>query len=192
MDTELRPTLWRTARALANAERLRLFRRIVEADEAPGVVALADAVHLAPSTVSAYLRSLNARGLVGVDRKAAFVFYNLRTDRSLPVAAAVQRALRDRVRSTPLPDDWTDAPVRLFRAFAHPRRLLLLRLLLAAQELDDDALRAQSGLCPSALQRHLAVLLRSDVVWSSNHGTYFLHRPFNPLAAPFLAALERT
>ena len=179
-DTEanLKPTLWRTARALANSQRLKLFRLIVEEKGPIGVVELAKKERLAVPTASAYLRALNARGIVGVERKGAFVFYNLRTDRSLPVAIAIQKALLAFFRSNVLSDDWASRLVPVFRAFAHPRRLLLIDILRTVPDLDETGFLERSGFCSTTLRRHLNVLLRSGVIWRSNHDTYFLpHTP---------------
>ena len=46
MGTELKPTLWRTARALANPDRLNLMRLVANAKGAKGVVDLANEANL--------------------------------------------------------------------------------------------------------------------------------------------------
>ena len=75
MKETLKPTLWRTARALANADRLRLFREVYKSQGAADVTELAEAVELPIPIASTYLRALNARGLVSVVRTGSYVLY---------------------------------------------------------------------------------------------------------------------
>ena len=72
---QLKPTLWRTARALANPDRLNLMYLVANAKGEKGVVELAGEAGLPVPTASTYLRALNARGLISVVRVASFVYY---------------------------------------------------------------------------------------------------------------------
>ena len=73
MEATLKPTLWRTARALANGDRLNLMRLVSTAKGAKGVSELAAEAGLPIPTASVYLRALNARGLISVVRAAGGV-----------------------------------------------------------------------------------------------------------------------
>ena len=67
-NKELKPTLWRTYRVLANEDRLRLFKAVMENSGNLSVRDYAKMLHLADDVASVYLRQMNARGLLGVER----------------------------------------------------------------------------------------------------------------------------
>ena len=92
MSDRLIPTVWRTARVLANENRLRFLMAVFKARGTKSVSLLADEIGVAVSTASIYLRALNARGLVDVRRHSSFVFYGGGKDRSLPEAQQLQLA----------------------------------------------------------------------------------------------------
>ena len=104
-DVKLKPTYWRTCRALANEDRLRLFKAVVENEGRFSVRQYARLLGLQDDVASVYLRQMNARGLLGVRREHIKVFYNLNRDRSLPQAAELQKALATYMRGN-LPDGW--------------------------------------------------------------------------------------
>lgn len=187
----LRPTLWRTARALANAERLALFRAAVASDGTVDVSRLAAAIGLARSTASSYLRTLNARGLLAVDRRDGRVFYGPGTDRSLPVAAAVQTSFVRYVRRQDLPRDWIERALPSIRAFSHFRRLALLENLLLNPGLSSQDLALRSRLCPPVFALHFGRLLRSGFVRVELDGALSLLPAPPPFATVLLAALKK-
>ena len=89
-DAKLKPTYWRTCRALANEDRLRLFKAVVENEGRFSVRQYARLLGLQDDVASVYLRQMNARGLLGVRREHIKVFYNLNRDRSLPQAVELE------------------------------------------------------------------------------------------------------
>ena len=105
METPLKPTLWRTARALANKDRLNLMRLVSTAKGARGVVELAAEAKLPVPTASTYLRALNTRGLISVIRLGPYVYYGTVSDRSLPVAAEIQKSFARLFAMKNLPKD---------------------------------------------------------------------------------------
>ena len=124
-DVKLKPTYWRTCRALANEDRLRLFKAVVENEGRFSVRQYARLLGLQDDVASVYLRQMNARGLLGVTREHIKVFYNLNRDRSLPQAAELQKALATYMRGN-LPADWEDILVRIFKGFTHFNRLAII------------------------------------------------------------------
>jgi len=189
MEKGLKPTLWRTARALVNADRLKLMRLVANAKGEKGVVELAAEAGLPVPTASIYLRALNARGLISVVRSGAFVYYGTGSDRSLPVASAMQEAFRKLFARRKLPEDWSDRLLPLARAYANPRREEIVRTVGARQPVGYAELYHRVGICETSLLRHLKVLVTAGVVVRRSDGSYSLAPPANSLAAVFLAAV---
>ena len=77
-NKKLRPTLWRTCRALMNDARLELLRAVVEHNDELNVSELARLVNVSQPAATIALRLLQSRGLIGVRRERLSVFYNLR------------------------------------------------------------------------------------------------------------------
>ena len=190
-ENSLSPTLWRTARALANPERLALLRAAVASGGTTDVSRLAENAGLARSTASGYLRMLNARGLLAVDRRDGRVFYGPGTDRSLPVAAAVQKSFVRYVQKPDLPRDWIERALPSIRAFSHFRRLALLEDLIRYPGLSPQNLAARSRLCAPAFALHFGTLLRSGFVRAEPDGSVSLLRPSPPFATVLLATLRK-
>lgn len=86
----------------------------------------------------------------------------------------------------------------LFRALAHPVRIRVLELLVAAQtdpatpdEVNVSALLADIGVSPSHLSGHLAVLRNYGVVTSRRTGSHVFYRTAHPAVADLLASARR-
>lgn len=187
---ELKPTLWRTARALANADRLELLRLVYEAKSKQNVTDLAKRVNLAIPTTSTYLRALNARGLISVVRSGSFVFYGTNSDRSLPVAAAIQSAFFHFFRTTKLSRGWSQKYVSLFKGYAHPRRENIIRCLKKTHLLTFGEIHQKSGIHPIALLRHLAFLLKAGIITRDEEHHYTLVQPSDIIASTILKSLQ--
>lgn len=188
METTLKPTLWRTARALANCDRLDLMRLVSAAKGAKGVSELATESGLPIPTASVYLRALNARGLISVVRVGPHVYYGTRPDRSLPTAVRIQKSFARLFALPSLPEDWKERLIPILRAYSNPRREALVRILLTAQPIGYGGLHKASGLCETSLLRHLGVLMASGIVMRGEDGSYSLAKPSNSLSAVFLDA----
>ena len=191
MKEELRPTLWRTARALANCDRLNLLRLVSIAKGAKGVSELAEEAGLPIPTACIYLRALNARGLVSVVRAGSHVYYGTQSDRSLPTAARIQKAFASLFARPKLPTDWEERLIPVLRAYSNPRREELVRILRTAQPIGFSGFRQASGLCSTSFLRHLGVLMEAGVVVRDEDGSYALAKPSNSLSAVFLSACEQ-
>ena len=188
MGTELKPTLWRTARALANRDRLNLLRLVAISKGEKGVAELAAEAGLPVPTASLYLRALNARGLISVVRSGPYVYYGTGSDRSLPVAISIQKAFRKLFALKELPADWTDRLLPLLRAYSNPRRETIVRIIAMRQPLRYVELHMRSGICETSFLRHLGVLTAAGIGTLAPNGSYSLAKPRNSLAAAFLDA----
>ena len=189
MGKPLKPTLWRTARALANSDRLNLMYLVSTAKGTKGVVELAAEANLPVPTASIYLRALNARGLISVVRSGPYVYYGTGSDRSLPVAMSIQESFRRLFARKSMPTGWTGNLLPLLRAYSNPRRESILRLLRDFQPMRYSELRKLSGLCETSFLRHLDILTAAGIVESDARGSYLLAKPKNSLASVFLNAL---
>ena len=187
MKNELKPTLWRTARALANADRLNLMRLVANAKGAKDVSELAMDAGLPVPTASIYLRALNARGLISVIRSGSFVYYGTGSDRSLPVAVAIQGAFRRLFAKKELPDDWQDILLPILNAYSNQRRELMVRILFEHSGISFLEFHKRSGLCETSFLRHLRILVNAGIISLDSNGLYSLAKPRNSLEAIFLA-----
>ena len=190
MAQELKPTVWRTARALANADRLNLLRLIARSKGGKGVTELAEEAGLPVPTASLYLRALNARGLISVVRSGPFVYYGTSSDRSLPAAAALQEAFRRLFASRRIPKDWTDRLFPVLQAYSSPRRVEIVRILAERSPLSYAELHALAGMPETSFLRHLGRLTAAGVVLRGDNAEYSLAKPRNSLEAALLSALR--
>jgi len=190
MGEELKPTLWRTARALANEDRLNLMRIVSAAKGAKGVSELAAEAGLPVPTASMYLRALNARGLISVVRSGPFVYYGTGSDRSLPVAVGMQNAFRRLFAVKELPKDWAERLMPVLRAYSNPRREEMIRILASHSPLGYAEFLLRSGLCETSFLRHLGMLVESGIAVRSTKGEYLIAKPRNSLESVFLSTVR--
>ena len=191
MEATLKPTLWRTARALANGDRLNLMRLVSTAKGAKGVSELAAEAGLPIPTASVYLRVLNARGLISVVRAGPHVYYGTGSDRSLPTAVQIQKSFARLFALSQLPKDWKDRLIPILRAYSNPRREALVRILRTIQPIGYSGLYQASGLCETSFLRHLGILTAAGIVVRNKNGFYTLAKPSNSLSATFLSACRQ-
>lgn len=151
--TELRPTLWRTCRVLANRLRLRLLRELFHHPDQT-VSAAASRVDIPLALASSYLRQLNARGLLQARRVGKSVYYRPFPDKSSPAPALLLNALEHTFAIEKQP---IEVIFRQVTAFTHPRRLAII-LALRDGGLTKQSLRMKTGMSQDALARHLAKL----------------------------------
>ena len=161
-EMKLRPTLWRTCRALMNATRLRMLRLAIEGDGALCVRDYARGLGLTDAVASIYLRQLNARGLLGVRRDRIKVFYNGEQDRSLPDSMALQAALRSFFATDPK-QGWESEIMTILRAFSHFNRLAILIRLADGPATLDDLFKAM-GVCVKSVYHHLGFLHAAGLI----------------------------
>jgi len=146
----LRPTLWRTCRALANRTRLTILSFLFQQ---PGqtVSALSDHLKIPLPVASQYLRALEARGLLQVKRVGRRVTYRPVPNTTRGPATGLIGPLRQAFARD-------SNPVRsIFRAataFTHPRRILIYSVLRRRSQTLAQ-LRSATRFSFRALQRHL-------------------------------------
>lgn len=181
--TTLKPTLWRTYRTLANADRLRLFKAVVEHSGVFCVSEYAQLLNLPEDVASVYLRQLNSRGLLGVTRTDVRVIYNLQQDRSLPGSVELQTALK-KFTSGKLKIGWAEELARIFKGFTHFKRLAMIARLLQGPATMIE-LNQAAGMSDLSGYHHLrflaaAGLITARRVWHKPD-VYSLIPPKHPL-----------
>ena len=175
MKPTLRPTVWRTVRALANANRLRFLRLVFESKGKKNVSQLSEEIGLSVSTASTYLRALNARGLISVRKSDGYVLYGDGKNRSLPEAQLLQRAFMMLFSDPGIPEDWAEIHAGLLQAYAHPNRLAIIATLMRFHAAGFMEIRDELGLPKATVYRHLSILHRSSVIAMDGEGRYVLN-----------------
>lgn len=189
-DASLRPTLWRTVRAVLNEQRLRLLRDVFAHDGEFCVRQIAKRAGLDDPIASIYLRQMNARGLLGVRRDRIKVFYNTEADRSLPEALKFQSALRKCI-SGPLAKGWELKLMTVLRGFSHFNRLAILRRLAEGPARYDELFEAM-GVCVKSVYHHLHYLRCANLVttvYEDGERVFVLLKPEHPIACCLLELL---
>lgn len=161
-ERSVRPTYWRTCRALANEDRLRLFKAVVEHDGRYTVREYARLMGLPEDVTSVYLRQMNARGLLGVVRAEIKVFYNTSMERSLPESEELHRALKAYVTGQ-LTSGWEEGLVRIFKGFTHFNRLAMI-IRLARGEATLSELTEAAGTVVKSQYHHLRFLYAAGLI----------------------------
>jgi ArsR family transcriptional regulator len=80
-----------------------------------------------------------------------------------------------------------EAKAELFRALGHPARIRILELL-SSGEMPVSSLLSATGLEPSTLSQHLAVIKRIGLVDSVRHGNSATYQLTDPCVTDFLTA----
>ena len=167
----LNPTLWRTCRSLANRQRLRIFRFLLKH---PGstVSSVAAELSLSLPMASIYLRALNARGVLSVQRIGRFVEYSVSPDPSIPEAPLLVEAL---IRSFCDHQMMIQTVFRHLTGFTHPRRVQIISVLARSDGITFAGLRQLTSIPEDALRRHLSKLTRRGLVQHTKNGYYCTH-----------------
>jgi DNA-binding transcriptional ArsR family regulator len=177
----LAPTLWRTCRALANRKRLGLLKRLM-GTSARSVSDIARDLNMPMAMTSQYLRILNARGLLAVQRHGREVRYKAGYDPSVPSSQILLKALRSAFKASgcirAAYDDLT--------AFTHPRRIALLKVLMDEGPATPEKLRQKTKISRQTLARHMKKLCRRGYVMKNDKG-YCCTRPSTPLARALMS-----
>ena len=176
----MRPTIWRTARALANEKRLRFLRAVWMSKGKKTVSELAEVLGLSIPTASVYLRALNARGMISVQRVSSQVFYSDGEDRSLPEAQKLQSAFADLFSRERLPYNWPAKLMPTLKAYSHVRRIAIIRCL-ALQGMGFKELSRHVSIPEMSLARHMKVLREAEIVACDEKRRYLLKRPHDSL-----------
>lgn len=188
MKNELKPTLWRTARVLANVDRLNLMRLVVNANGKSGVCELALEADLPVPIASIYLRALNARGLISVVRHGSHVYYGTNSDRSLPIAVALQKAFRGIFLKKEMPPNWENSFLPIFKAYSNQRREKMISILSENNRMSYKEFQNLVRLGDCSFSRHLKILINAGLVKYDSKGLYSLAKPKNSVEMILLAA----
>jgi DNA-binding transcriptional ArsR family regulator len=157
---QMAPTLWRTCRALANRQRLRLLRHLaITGAQTVTEVAEARAVSVSVARASADLRLLNAHGLLSVDRRGREAVYTLGADPTVADAGRLLPALE----ATVVEEGGVDAAFSLLTAFTHPRRAEIVQAL-EPGPLPRASLAMETGISFPAVCRHVRKLCDRELV----------------------------
>ncbi len=185
MQERLKPTLWRTCRALASKQRLNLIRLLDEHEELT-VSQAANKTGRPLSGVSEDLRILNARGLLKVRRKGLYVHYRIGADSSISGADTLVKALKDLLHAAP---DRQAAALKALTGFTHVRRhKIIYELHQAPASFGQLVLRCHIS-APS-LKRHIRKLRDRGFVKLEKH-IYHLATPTDPLRRYLLSAASK-
>jgi DNA-binding transcriptional ArsR family regulator len=145
------PTVWRTCRTLANPNRLRCLKAVLE-EPSRTVCEIAERTRLSVCHTSGYLRALQARGLLQARRESRYVRYVAVPDPLVAGARPLLAALRQVLQK----DDQTEsAIIHTLTGFTHPRRLAILRLLQERSPVCTEDIAAITRISLPALSRHL-------------------------------------
>jgi DNA-binding transcriptional ArsR family regulator len=182
---KLHPTLWRTCRILAGKTRLELLRAVINSPDLP-VADHARNLNISPPRTSQELRRLQSRGLIQARRRRMTVRYRPEADPLVATAAPLLQALQETFRRFPATAD--GQAILIATAFAHARRLVLVRLLLLGPA-TAQALEELSGMARDATNRHLLKLNAAGIISRTGRQIQLLD-PSHPLAQCLLDILR--
>ena len=182
----LHPTLWRTCRVLANARRLQCLKTVL-CNPGATVGQVAETCNFPVNQTSVYLRALQARGLLQSVRDSRWVRYNPQADPLVPSAGPVLAAMTRTLLKENMP---VKDVIFCLTAFTHPRRLVILAVLLQKRSIPFAALSHKSNVSPCALTRHLAKLCRRNMTVKDEKECCAILSPPSPLAASFFRLLR--
>ncbi len=171
---KLRPTLWRTCRAIAHETRLRLLWEIFKGNELC-VTDLGRVVGISEPTASIQLRTLSSRGLICPVRGKLNVIYHPEANNELEHVEKLLDALRHSFANGVS----FESVIHQATAFTHLRRILIVRALSASPK-TFGKLMEETGIAPPALARHLNKL-EARLFIKKQGKLYCLTRPKNPL-----------
>ena len=172
---DVRPTLWRSCRVLANHRRLEIFDFLLRNPDQT-VSSVARNEGLTEPVASEYLRLLESRGFLESRRVGRYVKYRVASTDRIHFNVGLVRVLRlifERNRKS------GRAIFRLVTGFTHPRRIDIVRALRVGS-MSVNQLRSFTEISIPALRRHLMKLERRGFI-KHRQGVYSVARRFGPL-----------
>ena len=157
---DLKPTLWKTCRILANENRLACLREVI-AQPGLDVGTLAHRLMVSEHHASMMLRALQSRGLIRPVRQSRWVYYYPLPDPLVKSAAPVLSAIRKKLLN---PRAKLSSIIRILTAFTHPRRLAILGRLQECGAQTEAEMSARLGISRQAMTRHLRKLTRRGLI----------------------------
>lgn len=134
-----------------------------------------------------YLRQLNARGLLGVERGRVKVFYNGHQDRSLPDSVEFQNVLRSCLEGE-LPTGWETELMTIMKAFSHFNRLAIITRLAEGPARIPDLTQAVGG-CVKSIYHHLRILTSANLISADSAPRIATVFRLQPVAHPLARTL---
>jgi DNA-binding transcriptional ArsR family regulator len=119
----LQPTLWRTARVIANRNRLQIFDLLLQQPDQT-VSGIALRLQMPRSLASENLRALEARGLLKARRSGRWVKYRVAHSTEKSPVSELVTAMKAAFHSENQP---VETIFKLATAFTHPRRIEIFR-----------------------------------------------------------------
>jgi len=157
---DLKPTLWKTCRILANENRLACLREVI-AQPGLDVGTLAHRLMVSEHHASMMLRALQSRGLIRPIRQSRWVYYYPLPDPMVTSAEPVLSAIREKLLT---PRANLSAIIRILTAFTHPRRLAILGRLQKCGAQTEAEMSARLGISRQAMTRHLLKLSKRGLI----------------------------
>lgn len=176
---KLRPTFWRTCRAIAHETRLRLLWEIFKGNER-SVTDLGRIVGISEPTASIQLRTLSSRGLICPVRGKLNVVYYPEANSELEHVEKLLNALRHSFAN----EVSFETVIHQATAFTHLRRILIVQALSTAP-MTFGKLMEETGVAAPALARHLRKLEARHFV-KKRGKLYGLAQPQNLLGKALL------
>ena len=173
----LNPTLWRTCRMLAGANRIRLLRAIC-GKPGQSVTELAQALGIGLSDASQELRRIQSRGLLKSSRDGIRVIYRPEADPQVPTAAPLLKALKAALSD--LPPERDEELRALAFGLAYPRRIAIAQALQASPQTELE-LSGALKLSSFAVFTHVKILQEGGWVRRVGRNRHFAV-PEHPLA----------
>jgi len=171
---KLRPTLWRTCRAIACETRLRLLWGIFKQNDLC-VAELAHEVGISEQNASIQLRALSSRGLIMPLRQNLKIIYQPEANAELESVGDILDALHKNFENRMS----YETVIQQATAFTHDRRIQIVRILKDSPATFGELLEKTGASIP-ALTLHLNKLeARRFVKLKGTH--YMLTNPGNPL-----------
>ena len=171
--SELRPSLWRTCRVLANRRRLRIFSFLIDHPEAT-VSAIAKGINVPLSSTSKALRLLESRSLLMAKRSGSFVRYSVAGHNRTGRHGGLTTTLKEAFENHP---GRVNAVFSLVAVFTQPLRIEIFNAL-RGQPQSFEQVRIATGVSSRALDRHLQKLESRGFI-RRRHGCYRTVRPSN-------------
>lgn len=175
---------WKVCAALDNPKRLELLRLLIETDDFPCVVEIAERLELCAAAGSEYLRKLREAGLVTSKCENRRVYY--RAFPSTEVGACVVDSFRRFFAANPSRSRIDDLLV-VIRALAHPRRNAYLRFLVNQCDASPEEATARLEIPPTTLDRLFDQLGHARLVDANGHVSRTGREPEDTLLMQTLA-----
>lgn len=172
----LNPTLWRTCRVLAGANRIRLLRQM---HDHPGqnIAELAHALGIGRPYASQEMRRIQSRGLLRPAKRGAALVYSPAADPQVSSAAPLLKAIWSALDSLPAARDADMATIAA--GLAHERRIALARILMKSPQ-TPARLRTVLPMASCSFYLHLRTLTAAGFV-AKHERMLMFQTPEHPL-----------